>query len=542
MKRKLSRCLTSTLCVLALLLGLSSAAFAEAPNACGKNVTCSFSDGTLTIEGTGPMYSYWGTPESRPWESYREQIYTVIVGDGVTKIGGDVFWYCSNLTSVTIPSSVTSLDEAAFIGCSSLTDVYFKGSESQWDNAIGTYGVVDNAPLRGVTIHFDSTGSTGTSQPANPTTPAAPTTPVTPTAPTTPATPSTSTAQAAKAVWSRQSLKVDDKYVNCEKYNISGANYFKLRDLAHFLNGTGSQFDVGFDEAAATVRVTTGVAYASDTAALTVGPDKSGIVQPSHQTIRIDGTAYSDLTAYNIGGNNYFQLRELGTVLGFDVKYDADSDTAFIYSRRSASDTPARLDTSNFSAEYMGSKYYQNLQNVSLTGDYRTDIIAVAESQIGYHEGSNEKQLDGSYSGNGDYSEYGRYLGSMGTAWCSEFASWCARMAEVPASILANSRAASVKTFAAPYYTWDQTVFAGGNYLPQAGDLVLFAWTGTSLDAQYLSHTAIVHSVRQDGDTVTLTVVHGNSGGCVKKSDYVVNCSNGKVSKGQIGYFVAPNY
>lgn len=385
----------------------------------------------------------------------------------------------------------------------------------------GSTGTTPSASGSGNT---GTTPSTGTSQP------------------TTSKTSSASSAQAATTVWSPQDLKVDDKYVNCEKYNIGGSNYFKLRDLAHFLNGTGSQFDVGFDEATSTVSVTTGAAYTSDTAGLEVGPDKSRTAQPSRQTIKIDGAARGDLTVYNIGGNNYFQLRELGDALGFDVNYDAHSNTAIVYSRRSATAAPERLDTGNFSDAYMRSKYYQNLQNVTLTGDYRTDIIAIAESQIGYHEGNNESQLDGSYSGNGDYSEYGRYLGSMGTAWCSEFASWCARMAEVPTGLLANSKGASIQTFAAPYHTWDETVFAGGNYLPQAGDLVLFAWTGKSLDDRNLSHTAIVHSVRQNGDTVTLTVVHGNSGNCVQKSDFVVNSSNGKVSNGQIGYFVAPNY
>ena len=78
--------------------------------------------------------------------------------------------------------------------------------------------------------------------------------------------------------------------------------------------------------------------------------------------------------------------------------------------------------------------------------------------------------------------------------------------------------------------------------MPNAGDLVLFAWNGTSLDADYLSHTAIIYSVIQNDNYVTITVIHGNSNNCVEKSDYKVDISNGSVSKGQIGYFIAPNY
>ena len=196
----------------------------------------------------------------------------------------------------------------------------------------------------------------------------------------------------------------------------------------------------------------------------------------------------------------------------------------------------------DFSSDYMSGRFYRALQNVTLSGDYRNDMIAVAESQIGYHEGDAADQIDGSHQGSGDYTEYGRYLGSNGSAWCSEFASWCARIAGVPTSILANSKGANVKTFAAPYHHWDETVYAGGSYTPQAGDLALFAWSGTSETAASLSHTAIVHSVKQSGSRILLTVVHGNSGNEVCKKTFTVDAADGAVSGGKIVYFVAPNY
>ena len=138
---------------------------------------------------------------------------------------------------------------------------------------------------------------------------------------------------------SAQNLSVDGQTVACEKYNIDGSNYFKLRDLAQLLNGTGSQFDVGWDEANGVVSVTTQHAYTTPNGhELEVGADKSATAQPSVQTIMIDGAVRRDLTVYNIGGSNFFKLREMGYALGFDVDYDPGTNTAIVRSREAGSE------------------------------------------------------------------------------------------------------------------------------------------------------------------------------------------------------------
>ena len=109
-------------------------AIADASGSCGTNVTYTFvsSTGTLTIQGSGAMRDY---SSSAPWYSYKDDIKTVIIEDGVTSIGYAAFSRCSGLTSITIPNSVTSIGESAFYNCSGLTSVTIPNSVT----SIGEY-------------------------------------------------------------------------------------------------------------------------------------------------------------------------------------------------------------------------------------------------------------------------------------------------------------------------------------------------------------------------------------------------------------------
>lgn len=86
---------------------------------CGDNLTWNLTEGVLTISGTGDMYDFY---DGVPWASYRENITSVTIGNGVTSIGYGAFHYCTNLASVTISNSVTRIGKDAFYGCSGLKD------------------------------------------------------------------------------------------------------------------------------------------------------------------------------------------------------------------------------------------------------------------------------------------------------------------------------------------------------------------------------------------------------------------------------------
>ena len=91
----------------------------------GENATWSLAeDGTMTISGTGDMTDYENST-AMPWNDYKDQITSVIIEKGITKIGQNAFSGCTNLASLEISSDGDSLviNKNAFYKCTSLSSV-----------------------------------------------------------------------------------------------------------------------------------------------------------------------------------------------------------------------------------------------------------------------------------------------------------------------------------------------------------------------------------------------------------------------------------
>lgn len=131
---------------------------------------------------------------------------------------------------------------------------------------------------------------------------------------------------------SNQSLTVNGTARNTQVYNINDENYFRLRDIAYMLNGTGSQFAVGYNDAMRTISLSTGQAYSSLGNEMSTGQDYSSTCVVSNMPVLINGTSVS-LTAYNINDNTFYRLRDLGDNLNFNVSYDANTRTVVVTSR-----------------------------------------------------------------------------------------------------------------------------------------------------------------------------------------------------------------
>lgn len=98
--------------------------------------------GLLEIYGKGAMASYShttydGDAQSGPFYKVRSLIKEVVVYEGVTSIGSNIF-YNSSIEKITIPSSVTSFGSSIFSDCRSLKEVNLGGASGVDSDAFST--------------------------------------------------------------------------------------------------------------------------------------------------------------------------------------------------------------------------------------------------------------------------------------------------------------------------------------------------------------------------------------------------------------------
>jgi hypothetical protein len=155
---------------------------------------------------------------------------------------------------------------------------------------------------------------------------------------------------------------------------------------------------------------------------------------------------------------------------------------------------------------YMSGKYYRQLQQVKLTGDPRTDIVAIAKSQVGYQEGNSADQLTGEVYGSKNYTEYGDWYGVQ-DMWCAMFASWCAKEAGISTETIPSHCATpeGLNWFTGRGLTYSREEVQDRKYTPKPGDLIYFK---TSRNAKPTNHVGIV-TAYSNGRVYT---VEGNVG------------------------------
>lgn len=136
-------------------------------------------------------------------------------------------------------------------------------------------------------------------------------------------------AQSTNAAPTQSTVLVNGKSISFDAYSINDNNYFKLRDLAQALSGTGKQFEVTWDGEKQAINLISNKPYTAVGGELAKGDGTRKTAQPSTSAIFLDGQAVQ-LTAYTINGNNYFKLRDIGATFDFSVAWDGTKNTIAI--------------------------------------------------------------------------------------------------------------------------------------------------------------------------------------------------------------------
>ena len=161
-------------------------------------------------------------------------------------------------------------------------------------------------------------------------------------------------------------------------------------------------------------------------------------------------------------------------------------------------------------AEKISEDVAATVRSIDLTGDWAQDLLAIAESQIGYHESKTSFRIDESGKQHG-YTRYGLWYGNAYGEWCGMFVSFCLNYAKIPEADFpreanCNKWRSALKNIAV--YEDDED-----NYIPAPGDLIFFDITGET-DAP--GHVGIV--TRVDGDMIY--TIEGNQGRAVREMEY----------------------
>lgn len=200
------------------------------------------------------------------------------------------------------------------------------------------------------------------------------------------------------------------------------------------------------------------------------------------------------------------------------------------------------------SDDYKDTLYYDNLLTVELTGDGATDVIAVALSQLGYHEGNDNSDLDGlNKGGSKNFTEYNVLFGkldngegngtSYGYAWCAAFVNWCLRQARVDKDLTGGMYVSCASwrnwfinegaKYGASYHARTD------DYIPKKGDLIFYK-SLTATHNRATDHIGIVLKCENG----VVYAIEGNGDNCVALHEYDLN-SRYIVGYGSIAYKTA---
>lgn len=174
-----------------------------------------------------------------------------------------------------------------------------------------------------------------------------------------------------------------------------------------------------------------------------------------------------------------------------------------------------------FSDAYKTSVWYENFTDLELSDNERNNVLRIAVSQLGYHEGNSAKDFDGmNQTGSGNYIEYARLIvpnyNDNHYEWCACFVNWCLSQAQI------DHCYGEISCWKWVQWLKDKTMFRdsaayGGSYEPQPADMIFFNWDGVNTGSGHIG------LVLYCDESKVYTIEGNTSSGFVAVRSYALN-------------------
>lgn len=152
----------------------------------------------------------------------------------------------------------------------------------------------------------------------------------------------------------------------------------------------------------------------------------------------------------------------------------------------------------------------RTISGVTLTGNWAEDVLAIADSQLGYQE-SSRNFITGEDGKQRGYSRYGAWYGDAYGDWCAMFASFCLHYAQIPTDQMPEE--ASCPRWIYTLAT-EKRYASAGKYDPRPGDLIFFDGDRDGIS----DHVGLVYAL--DAKKGEIKTIEGNSDDMVQYVTY----------------------
>ena len=157
------------------------------------------------------------------------------------------------------------------------------------------------------------------------------------------------------------------------------------------------------------------------------------------------------------------------------------------------------------------------IAEVTLTGEWDEDLLAIARTQLGYTESTRNYEVMEDGETIKGYTRYGDWYGMPYDDWCAMFVSFCLNYAEIPQDAIPyeSNCPAWIEVLQDEEY---ELYRLAGEYTPVPGDLIFFDWEEDGTADRVGIVTEIIPATEEE--PAKIKTIEGNVGDRVAEQEY----------------------